>query len=426
MNSTHTSRILLFVVVLAAMLRIGVVWRFQHELYSDPDAYRNIAVELAAGNGYINSDTNTPTAFRPPLYPLILAGLFVLNVDIVGLAILHILLSTMTVWFTFKLGKFVHSEFVGVMAAGLVAVDPLLLRYTSQPMTETLFTFLMTSCLLFLLPVFSRTTETTSWRRWAAGFLFGLCALCRPTVWMFAAFCVCWQIWVLWKERQAVPILVKVRYMLPVVIGGIIIVSPWLIRNLVQFQKPIFTTTHGGYTLLLGNNRVFYQEVVSASWGTVWGGESLRNWQEKLERKMQATDIARSNECARDAWMYQRAQSEIAEQPNMFVRACLLRIMRFWNIVPQGDQTRKLPSAIRWGIGLFYSLILCGLVVTLFRKTRSPSEFVIPLWLLLASFTLVHTFYWSNMRMRSALIPIIAVLVSMVVSGMRRDCRGSL
>ena len=38
-----------------------------------------------------------------------------------------------------------------------------------------------------------------------------------------------------------------------------IVVSPWVIRNQRVFGKPIVTTTHGGYTLLLGNNPSFYE-----------------------------------------------------------------------------------------------------------------------------------------------------------------------
>ncbi|MFX9077435.1 hypothetical protein ABTN32_20465, partial [Acinetobacter baumannii] len=53
-------------------------------------------------------------------------------------------------------------------------------------------------------------------------------------------------------------------------IGTILTVSPWLVRNWLVFGVPILTTTHGGYTLLLGNNSVFTQDVVQQPWGTVW------------------------------------------------------------------------------------------------------------------------------------------------------------
>ncbi len=44
-------------------------------------------------------------------------------------------------------------------------------------------------------------------------------------------------------------------------------IAPWPIRNQVRFGRPIVTTTHGGYTLLLSNNPVYYSEVVLEPWG---------------------------------------------------------------------------------------------------------------------------------------------------------------
>ena len=41
----------------------------------------------------------------------------------------------------------------------------------------------------------------------------------------------------------------------------LIILSPWVYRNYQLFDKPVFATTHGGYTLLLGNNPLYYQQL---------------------------------------------------------------------------------------------------------------------------------------------------------------------
>ena len=39
----------------------------------------------------------------------------------------------------------------------------------------------------------------------------------------------------------------------------VIVLSPWMIRNLVVLGEPVWTTTHGGYTLALANNPVYYR-----------------------------------------------------------------------------------------------------------------------------------------------------------------------
>ena len=38
----------------------------------------------------------------------------------------------------------------------------------------------------------------------------------------------------------------------------VLVLSPWMIRNLLVFGEPVWTTTHGGYTLALANNPVYY------------------------------------------------------------------------------------------------------------------------------------------------------------------------
>jgi hypothetical protein len=60
-------------VVLAVVLRAGVLWHDGARLGDDQDNYRRIAKRVVAGDGFVDPDTLTPTAYRPPLYPLLLS-----------------------------------------------------------------------------------------------------------------------------------------------------------------------------------------------------------------------------------------------------------------------------------------------------------------------------------------------------------------
>ena len=72
----------------------------------------------------------------------------------------------------------------------LVAVDPLLLQYTPYVMTETVFTLLLTALLAAI------TCDCRGGKRQVAvGVLFGLCALCRPTIWPVGIFAAAWWGW---------------------------------------------------------------------------------------------------------------------------------------------------------------------------------------------------------------------------------------
>lgn len=416
---------LLLILLLAGGLRLGLVIYQSSQLQQDRDAYIAIAENLATGNGFSSSNPAQeteirPTAFRPPLYPCLLAVLYFLKVGSIGVGTVQIILGVLTVWLTWRTGKQLQMRGAALIAAAIVATDPILLQYTTYAMTEVLAAFL-TSLLLCLLvtnisvtPASSETEMRISLAFWT-GMVWGLAILCRPT---YLAFFGIWLVF-----RCSSGLLVRFRNLktesfapfemkqLAVLATGIMLaVSPWIIRNLLVFQSPILSTTHGGYTLLLGNNPIFYKEVVQKPWGAVWSGESLDAWQNSLEQEIAQADPPIKTEQERDRWMYQRAKQNIAQQPDLFVHACLLRFKRFWNISPLTSSALTSRPVISWSIAGYYTSILIGCLGGLFLVIwKSEKKWESLIWLLF-SFTLVHLFYWTNMRMRAPLVPAIALL----------------
>jgi hypothetical protein len=128
-------------------LRIAVVATHSSELSTDRDAYLGIAQGIWEGRGYSTPGSRQPTAYRPPLYPLLLAPISAADQAWLRGAV-QVLLGTATVALTWIAAR--RSNFdlrASVIAAGLVAVDPLLLVYTPQVMTETLAVFLTAAVL---------------------------------------------------------------------------------------------------------------------------------------------------------------------------------------------------------------------------------------------------------------------------------------
>lgn len=432
------------VLAVALLLRIGVVLVLFGNLSDDRDAYLGIAKSIVDGHGYCSPGSDTPTAFRPPLYPLMISAVSPLGTQL-GLAIAHVLLGTFTVWLTMRLGRLLNVGHYSWLAGAVVAVNPLLLHYTSFPMTETLFTFLVVA---WLNTVFGSNRHHPI----VAGILFGLAALCRPTIlavapliglWLFAT-----KRRVAGVERSSPPepqisggslhstpatqtsrVVVK-KHLITIAIV-VLMLAPWTIRNQLVFGKPIFATSHGGYTLLLGNNPVFYKNVVRKPWGTTWGDlegvyevDEIRtqsSWLHSLNGEMIAEGI--TGEVARDNWMYRRAFKNIKDDPTGFVRACLLRFGRFWNVMPMGPEAKSKPAIVIWSVGAFYFAVLLTAFVSLIRVIKSrDSRWAIPLLFCLA-LTIVHLFYWSNLRMRAPLEPILALLAIRGIFGQTRDCK---
>lgn len=424
----HRREWLLWAVLLliAAGLRIAAVIYFSDDLSIDRDAYLGIAESLADGRGFASKGFTQPTAFRPPLYPLMLAGVLRMGGGPWAIGSLQIGLGVATVLVVAIAARRMGLGHAAFIAAGLLAVDPLLIRYTPMLMTETLCTLLV-ACLIAVVAVPDAETRENSgelavsnpqrlWRSALGGLFFGLAALCRPTFWAFGVVYACG--WILlriakgWRDRAAWSRAAAFVFI------ATLTVAPWAIRNKLVFGRPIITTTHGGYTLLLANNPVFFREVVEQPWGAVWQGESLAAWQASVDAE--AASVGVHGEVDRDKWMARRARDFISdtirEQPGLFIRACLLRVGNFWNVAPLGEARSNLPAVAIWVTAGFYIVEFVAMLIGILLCIRQRQRGTLVLVSLVIAFTAVHLLYWTNARMRAPILPAVALLATIAVS----------
>lgn len=426
-----------------AILRSATVWQGWNSLRDDPDAYAQLAVSLANSGTYgfqVEADEVRPTAFRPPLYPWLLSWLVADGkVSVVGLATGNVLLSLLIAALAASVANRLGLAWP-IMAGVWVTMDPLLSRASQLMMTELLATFLgLLAWWLWLvlwpnLPTCSLDAPNKTSRsmpQWLTlyvlGLVFGLSILARPTaaVWclLFAACmllvgCQCW------KRRVLDSITVSVCVLICVV--------PWTLRNWSQLGVPIWATTHGGYTLLLANNPSLYQhfetngpdrnwnvERFNAAWafrGIV--DKDLLLQDEYWLREQPATadrpeiQVHSLGELADDQLANEIASKAIRDHQGTFLLSCLYRSGWFWALWPNGV---GLVTAIAFGGWYFfifaYALVGFGKAIGL-RKWTQPwwVRSWLPGLLLLASLSLVHSVYWSNMRMRAPLMPCVYML----------------
>ncbi len=420
-------RCLIALLVLAALLRLGVICWKPESLTEDRDLYWGIAKHVAAGDGFAIPDWGHPTAYRPPLYPLMLAAIVIVGGGPKLLGVVQIGLSVAAVWLTWRLARKLGTTSNALLAAAFVAFNPLLIQTTSLAMTEMLCAFLLAALLLVVVE-----TRPGDWRRRCGiGVLLGLSVLCRPTVWAFAvlASLVRAASWFQRRPAEPRPDAHKVWFdWLTIALTCGLTVAPWVIRNERAFGIPLVTTTHGGYTLLLGNNEEAYQVEVADPTGEPWDS---REWQRSLQDEYRHRDRSRrfvgdellrthrvpndsgqTDELERDRWMSDRAKTWILQHPREFAELCWLRIKRFWNIFPGGADAGSLPKFAQWGMAVFFAIELLAAAVGLWRLRRDEWLVWWPLVLLVLSFALVHVVYWSNLRMRAPVEPVLALLAA--------------
>lgn len=213
----------------------------------------------------------------------------------------------------------------------------------------------------------------------------------------------------------------------------VLVLLPWAVRNRMVMGSTIWTTTHGGYTLLLANNPVLFEHYEKAGGIRKWDEDRFHHrWSKRSTgdpRQSQfwdATDIVGestpiANEVLDDRLANQSAWSTIGRSPKLFLKACVIRIGWFWALWPASEQASWPLSLV---IGSWYGLIfllliyggLYGVRLWWSRVILPPTAYRwLPAIALVIGLTAVHSVYWSNMRMRAPLVPIIAVVAAWVI-----------
>ena len=410
------SRQLIAIVFVAIALRILLILLRGADLNSDPDAYVAHAKTLLETGSFCVPGTDRPTAFRPPVYAIALATLGFVGLKFSTAAALINLASTaVTIIATWWIARVVGLRKTWpAFCASAVALDPMLLRYSLLPMTEILCAAFLSVAILQTLKLWYDQTADQAGVKSAigAGLCFGLGGLCRPII-----FLVCAVV----TAAMAVQFVIQ-RYqskttrtgrhsanglfILPAIVAGLVLM-PWVIRNAIVFKQFVPATTHGGYTLLLANNPVFYNEVVMAAEDSTWQAASLDAWQVQLQQDQTADGIDRADEVAVDHWNYARASRNITDNSQLFFQSVLLRWQRFWAIQPAIKTGGHIASGIT---AIWYSLIWLGLVAGCYRWLIHRQARVHLMFWTLLSFVAVHSFYWTNARMRAPLSALIFVL----------------
>ena len=379
------------VILLAVILRGGVMAR-KSGAFDDPDNYLPLARSVASGDGFMLQ--GRATAYRPPLYPLMLAPLVskLGAVSFPGIALLHLGLGAGTVWLTAQAAQGSGlAKGRALFAALVVACDPVLVWQSRSVMTETPTAFLLALGFAGLC--------RPGWRGVVLGSAgFGLAALCRPSV-------LVGTILTIVAAALARPGTVSQRGARAglMAVSVLIVLSPWMIRNLVQIGEPVWTTTHGGYTLALANNPVYYREVLHGPPGRAWSGRDQWFWWDSVNR-----ETAGMSEPQADRYLRNQALRLARDQPADFGRATLARLRHFWAVAPVES---VYPAPARWATAIWTLPLFLALAVGLFDPSawRWP-RVAAPAAIL--GLTIVHAFYWTDLRMRAPIVPAIALVAA--------------
>jgi len=387
---------IIFLLALALRLAwVGAIeWRGGALFGPDAPSYDTMATNLLAGNGlqmeswgglFLDpQQTVTVRAFRPPLLPIVLAGVYgVFGHQYWAARVVMALLSAATCIVVLRIARRLFGPTPAAVAGLLMAIYPKFVYYGGEPVTETLCTLMLALAVLVLLA--AHDGEGGLWRWLVGGLLLGLGALSRSSLLAFPAAAV---LWVLVARRRKARALGQAGLLL---VGFLLAMAPWWIRNGNVFGHFMPATTEGGYTLWVTNNP-----------RATGGGHCFMPEPPGTFEGMGEYEIDRT---------FQRMGADyIREHPGHFLRLAAAKFVDFWRLWPHADEPGVgLPAAIAAGLS-FTPLLLLALWGAL--VTRARWRPLLLLYLLFLYYTSLHMVYMSITRYRVPIEPYLIVLAA--------------
>ncbi|MBI5892087.1 MAG: glycosyltransferase family 39 protein [Deltaproteobacteria bacterium] len=313
--------------------------------------YAELAINFAEGKGFHRVDEMLGELWsaRAPLYPLILAGLYsIFGKNSIPPILLQSLIGTLTVLFTYFIAKEIFNKRVGILASILAAIYPYYVFHDTSLQDTAPFTFLTAVAIFLFLK--SKKTGYLS-HSFLAGIFLALAILLKVTPTAFLPFAILWLALVIENNR--------IKIILAMLLGFIVISAPWLIRNYHFHGKPSFVI-HSGTHLWWGQNPYLlsgypYEHIdrmTEKAWAAIPDKEK--------------EEYRRLSEVERDNWFKQKAVQFMKENPLLVLKGAFLKIYAAfgWRFSPQGSDWVKnvsytityLPILLLGIIGAFLAI----------------------------------------------------------------------
>ena len=371
-----------------------------------------VARALATGYGFADPFVGHtgPTAWMPPIYPLILAGVFKLfgvytHASAWVILAINSIFSAAIAPAVYEIAQrcfdrqhiqgFDHRRHVALWSGWLWALYPAAIQYAVHWIWEMSLTTCMFAWVLVIAlrvrGIGDRDGEQHSTTKlWAAfGILWALICMSNSTLMLFLPVCGIWML--LGRKTSLAPALAKAA------LAGILFIlclSPWVERNWTVFHA--FIPTRGNFGAEL------YQSVLPEHYGFPWGTTIpyVVNHPEFIRYKTMG-EVA-----------YVREKGELANaiirtHHSRVVHYFLQRIYFFWVSVPHPIEKGWFLELVREMDFCFISLGgLFGLALAL--KRRVPAA-----WLFAWAFLLLPLPYYAltvQARFRHPLEPLITIL----------------
>jgi 4-amino-4-deoxy-L-arabinose transferase-like glycosyltransferase len=362
--------------------------------FNDEAYYRTLAALIARGVGFVRpgefygQGLAVPTAERPPLYPLLLAGMWKLGANGPDAQrLLGAFAGAGTIAALGLLGRRLAGPRVGLLAAALAAIYPTLIAADGALMTESLFGLLAA---VGLLAAYRLLDAPAAGRAVVLGVVLGLAALTRGEG-------------LLLFPLVLVPVLRRpggLRATGVAFLTFAVVLAPWTIRNWSVFDRPVLVATEGGETL------------AGANCDAVYYGDGIGKWEvDCVDVSARGNEAEELDRAGHDGVRY--AADHLGRLPAV-VGARLART--FGVLGPLERQEGRAEWVVALGVGMYAVLIVLAVAGLVLLHRRRVPVWIITMPFVTAAVTTVVGY--GNPRFRHAAELALVVLAAVALDAL--------
>lgn len=359
---------------------------------AEPDQYEQVVIARNAVNGfgfdmawpYTSADSARadrwskappphPSAFMPPFVPAFYTCVFqVAGTDTIGIftaLVIQALIGAFIPILVYRIARRLGTHRGSLLAAGcsLIYLPGLLSSATpSGAVWYGLFGLLVVDSLQKVL-IDGRPV-------WSLGVYLGVLALMRSEFLLLGLACC------------ALPLLKK-NWRMSIITATVMmaVVSPWLIRNAIVFERPTNIITHPWREVWRGANAYASGSGYASDGYNIWEGDRYPH----VVRKLDSIPVTKSFEHDADLVFKSEVLQFVKQDPWRWIALAGKKMVMLWSIDPYYPKARNVAYVVPTLITSSLILLGCIVALTMWRRLDRARLMIMPLGLIGLSLTLL-------------------------------------
>lgn len=433
---------LVAILLLGLGLRVGEAWSGRAPVY-DAAAYAAIAKNLDEGNGFtVGARATQPSTDYSPGLPLFVAGVYKLTggaherLARLILAVIGALAPLFAYLLARRLSQPVdlgspqgdqglrvggRAVVAGLIAALVVAIYPATIEYTGMLMTEPLAATLLAGAMPAILWA---ADGASPWRWLVPGLTLGALALVRPE---YLAIGLLVAVLTFLRQRLHLPWRRAFVAAAVVVLGIVVVVAPWTVRNAIALDRFVTVSTGGGQVLYAGTylpsdgNPEKAGAAVVAEHPGLFGPHAVEDLrlEQILARLAEHTYPGMEPDQALSKMGKEQLRDDLTDHTGEYVSFVATKIGRIWSHGPRAVMREPVWEALHWAL---LGLGLLGLALLAYRR-RWEALLIGAVFL---AVTLISALLVASPRRVLVLIPLLAACAGVAAVWLATDARALL